>query len=149
MQRSILKWTLFSFGKKQLSCSVVCGIFLAKGLRLNLRLSGGFFPTEPPRKPLGFFVCLFLFFFSLLVLIGVQWYFTVVLICNFLMKYDFLVFLICLFTICFLWPGVHIYTSLMRLFVPKFLVLFEYKHLSDTYFVNVFLCLWLVFRFSE
>ena len=85
----------------------------------------------------------FFFFLSLLVLIGVQCYFTVVVISNFQCIWFLSIF--DMFTICMF--------SLARCsdlyFVPGFLVLFKYNPLSDMYFVNVFLCLWFVFRFSE
>ena len=74
-------------------------------------------------------------FLGLLDLTGVQCYFTVVLVCNFLMIYDFEYFWYAyLLSVYFLWPGVQIYTFLIRLFVPAFLVYLEYNPLSDMYF---------------
>ena len=73
---------------------------------------------EAPRPPHPFL--------SLLDLIGVQCYFIAVLDCNFLMIYDFEYFwyadLLC---VSFLWPGVQIYTPLMRLFVPDILYIWS------------------------
>ena len=89
---------LSSFGRKQLSYSVACGVFPDKGWSLSL-LQGQehSLPLSLQKSP-GFLS--FFLFLSLLVLISVQCYFTVVLISNFLMIYDFWVFLIYLFTIC-------------------------------------------------
>ena len=99
------------------------------------------------RKALGFFLS---FYLSLLVLISVQCYFTVVLISNFLMIYDFWVFLIYLFTLyMFSLARCSDLSILNEVVCSRFLVLFEYNPLSDMYFVNVFLFLRLVFRFSD
>ena len=57
------------------------------------------------------------------------------------MIYDFEYFWYAdLLSVSFLWPGVQIYTLLMRLFVPDILVYLEYDPLSYMYFVNIFFC---------
>ena len=66
----------------------------------------------------------------------------VVLICNFLMIYDFWVFLICLFSICMfsLARCSDLYIFNEAVCSRFFGIIWVYNLLSDMYFVDIFLC---------
>jgi len=128
-----------ALGKKQLSCSVAHGIFPDKGSYFNLlHCQVESLPLSYQGSPWVFF---FFFFFE----------FTssnrcVVLICNFLMIYDFWVFLICLFSICMfsLARCSDLYIFNEAVCSRFFGIIWVYNVLSDMFFVDIFLCLWLV-----